>query len=101
MTEEWADASLLRHLEDLATRLEIRVRYENLADDELFIHSGGCKVLGRHLIIIDPRCSIGERARILARELSKYNLEDVYILPRVREYISLQVFPREKNRPQT
>jgi len=101
MTEDWADASLVQQLEDLAARLEIKIRYENLADDELFIHSGGCKILGRHLIIIDPRCSIGERARILARELSQYNLEDVYILPRVREFISLQVFPREKNRPQT
>jgi hypothetical protein len=101
MFEDWSDASLLQQLEDLAARLEIRIRYENLADDELFIQSGGCKILGRHLIIIDPRCAIGARARILGRELSKYNLEDVYILPRVREFISLQASFREKNRPQT
>jgi len=100
MTEDSADSSLLQHLEDLAARLEIKVRYENLADEELFIHSGGCKILGRHSIILDPRCSIGERARILARELSNYNLEDLYILPRVREFISHQSFLREKNRPQ-
>lgn len=101
MIEEWADASLLRNLEDLASRLEIKIRYENLADDELTIQSGGCKVLGRHLIIMDPRSSIGERARVLARELGKYNLEDIYVLPRLREFIALQAFRREKNRPQT
>jgi hypothetical protein len=53
------------------------------------------------LIIFDPRCPTGERSRILARELSQYNLEDVYVLPRVREFISLQAPFREKNRPQT
>jgi hypothetical protein len=101
MTEQWADVTLLQHLEDLAARLEVKIRHEALADDELFIHSGGCRILGRHLIIFDPRCPTGERSRILARELSQYNLEDVYVLPRVREFISLQAPFREKNRPQT
>ncbi len=92
---------LLQHLQDLALRLEIDVRYENLADDEISIHSGGCKALGRKLIIIDWLRPPEEQAKILARELSRYDLEDFYIVPRVREFIALQAFPREKNRPQT
>ena len=101
MPEECPEASLLQQLEDLAARLEIEVRYENLADDELSVQSGGCKILGRHLIFLDPRCSLGARARILARELSKCNLEEVYLLPRLREFISLQEVFRGKNRPHT
>ena len=92
--------SLLQQLESIAWQLEIVVRYESLSDDEISVHSGGCKLLGRNLIIIDSRCSLDERARSLARELAKYPLEDLYILPRVREFIFLQSPAREKNLPQ-
>jgi len=93
------ETSMLQHLESLARQLEIEVRYESLSDDEISVHSGGCKVLGRHFILIDSRRSPFEQAQILARELAKYELEDLYILPRVREFISLQSSPREKNLP--
>jgi len=92
------DSFLLQEMESLAARLEIDVRYESLADDELTIHSGGCKVLDRKLIIIDKNQPIAERALLLARELSRYELEDFYLLPRVREFI--QASSREKNLPQ-
>ena len=94
------DTSLLQHLENLATWLEIEVRYESLADEEISIHSGGCKLSGRNLILIDLHHPPLERARILARELSHYNLESFYLLPRVREFILLQASSREKNLPQ-
>jgi hypothetical protein len=94
------DTSLLRQLESIAGQLEIVVRYENLADDEISVHSGGCRLLEHNLIIIDCRCSADERARILARELAKYPLEDLFILPRVREFIFLQSPAREKYLPQ-
>jgi len=100
MPFDLADSSLLQHLEGIARQLEIEIRYENLSDDEISVHSGGCKVLGHHFILIDSRCSPFERAQILARELAKYELEDLYILPRVREFISLQSSPLEKNLPQ-
>jgi hypothetical protein len=98
MDEGFPDTTLLQHLEGLAARLGIEVRYENLADDEVTIHSGGCKLQDRNLILVDRQQPPGERARILARELSRYDLENLYILPRVREFI--QTSSREKNLPQ-
>ncbi|MGE5253253.1 MAG: hypothetical protein ACM3N7_04765, partial [Planctomycetaceae bacterium] len=71
---------------------------ETLADDEITIHSGGCRVLDRNLILIDRQQPLVERARLLARELSRYDLENFYILPRVRDFI--QASSREKNLPQ-
>ncbi len=96
-----ADTILLQHLENLAAQLGIEVRYESLADDELSIQSGGCKVLGKTLILIEKFRAPRERAQVLARELSKCDLEDLYLLPRVRDFIDLQAPPREKKRPQT
>lgn len=101
MFSDLSDAALLQHLENLADRLGIEVRYESLADDELFIQSGGCKVLGKTLILIEKQRSPREQAQILARELSKCALDDFYLLPRVRDFIDLQAPPREKKRPQT
>ena len=101
MFSDLSDAALLQHLENLADRLGIEVRYENLIDDELSIQSGGCKVLGKTLILIEVLRSPREQAQILARELSKYDLEDLHLLPRVRDFIALQAPPREKKRPQT
>ena len=71
MFSDLSDTALLQHLENLADRLGIEVRYESLADDELFIQSGGCKVLGKTLILIEKQRSPREQAQILARELSK------------------------------
>ena len=94
------DLALLGHLEEIARQLEIEVRYESLCDEEVSVHSGGCQVRGRHLILIDSCRSPFERAQILARELAKFGLEDLYILPRIREFIGLQSPSREKNLPQ-
>jgi hypothetical protein len=87
MIRDLPPTSLLQHLEGIAGQLEIVVRYESLSDEEISVRSGGCKLLGRNLVIIDSRCPPGARARILARELAKYPLEDLYILPSVREFI--------------
>jgi hypothetical protein len=98
MDDGLSDTALLQHLETLAAQLEIEVRYENLADDEVTIHSGGCKLQDRNLILIDLQQPLMERARLLARELSRYDLENFYILPRVRDFIPAS--SREKNLPQ-
>ena len=94
MDQDFSDTSLLQHLETLAAQLKIEVRYENLSDEEIPIHSGGCKLSGRSLIIIDLHLPFMERARILASELSRYDLESLYVLPRVREFILLQKSPK-------
>lgn len=95
MDDNFSESSLLRHLEDLAARLAIEVRYETLRDEEVSIHSGGCKVSGRNFILIDLHLAPLARARVLARELSRYDLENFYLLPRVREFIALQDSPPE------
>ncbi len=100
MEGDASESFLLQQLENLAGQLEIEVRYENLVDEEIPIHSGGCRLSGRNLIMIDLHLSPAERARILARELSRYDLEAFYLLPRVREFILLHTSPPEKNLPQ-
>ena len=96
MEDDDSGSFLLQQLETLAGQLEIEVRYEDLSDKEIPIHSGGYKLSGRNLIIIDFHLPFMERARILASELSQYDLESLYILSRVREFIILQKSPDQK-----
>ncbi len=99
MDDGFSETSLLGHLEDLAAGLQVEIRYERLCDDEDPIQSGACKVSGRNFIILDIQLPVLERARVLARELSRYDLENVYLLPQVREFIAIQGSPPEKNLP--
>lgn len=99
MNDNFSSSFLLQQLENIASQLEIEVRYENLADEELTLHGGACKLLNRALIIIDSRLPSCERAKLLAQELGKYDLENFYILPRVREFIFLYSSTLEKNLP--
>ena len=97
MEQNFSETSLLQHLETLPLQLNIEVRYENLSDEEIPIHSGGCKLSGRSLIMIDLHLPFIERARILASELSRYDLESLYIFPCVREFMLLEKSPGEKS----
>jgi hypothetical protein len=100
MADSLSETSLLQHLENLAARMEIDVRYESLEDEEISVRSGGCTLSGRKIIFVDLHLTPAEKARILARELSRYDLETLYLLPRVREFILCQGSSLEKNLPQ-
>ena len=81
------DLSLLWELEDIARRTSLEVHYMNMKDDELSIKSGSCKVKGKNWVVIDKRLTLNEKKMVLASELAKLDLEDIYIRPVVRELI--------------
>lgn len=79
--------NLLTHLEELAESLGIKVRYEQLKKESTFFPGGLCRVKGEDIIIINSSTAIEERIEILARELSSFDLSQIYILPALREYL--------------
>ncbi len=81
---------ILEHLEKIARSKSIIIRYERLEDGELIIRSGSCRVKGNEYIIVDSRLPLKERIGVIARELRKRNLEDIYMLPLIREIIDKQ-----------
>jgi len=98
MDEGIPDTTLLQYLEGLAAQLEIEVRYENLADDEVTIHSGGCKLQGRILILIDRQQPPAECARILAASFLAMTWKTFTSCP--GEGIHSDIFPGEKPSPE-
>ncbi len=82
--------SLLQSLVDLAEKLSVKVIFKNLKDDEFVIRSGMCSVKGDTLIIIDSRVSLEEKIKTLCRELKKFNLDNIFISPVMRNILEGQ-----------
>lgn len=74
--------TLLQEFEDLAERMSIRVRYGKLDGD-----GGLCRYRGRYHIVINKRLDTDGRINLLGRAFSEFPLENVFLIPAVREAI--------------
>jgi len=78
---------LCAELESVARQLSVEVSYEDLRWEGITGRGGLCRVRGKPLIIINKALPKRERARILARELSRLDLSRLFIPPAVRQWI--------------
>lgn len=78
---------ILQELEQIAERVALHIHYEELKAFEFKVQDGGCRLRGANHLFIDRRRPTRERITILARELRKCNLEEVYIHPYIREKV--------------
>ncbi|MEW6439441.1 MAG: hypothetical protein AB1640_00755 [bacterium] len=78
---------ILKALEELAEKLSVRVRYDELKAFEFRIQDGGCRVKGETQVFIDRKKEAWEKIEVLARELEKLDLEGVYVPPLLREKV--------------
>jgi hypothetical protein len=83
------DEDILHNLESLAGRLSVEVKYMNLDDEDVKIQSGTCNLKGKEVIIIDRRLSAKEKGSILSLHLRKYNTDDIFIPPFIRERLTI------------
>ena len=76
------DDELLLKLEDLATALDIEVRYESTEG-----RSGGGVLRGRKVAVVDSALSLRRRVKALAAVLAREDTERLYLPPAVRELL--------------
>jgi hypothetical protein len=81
--QEREDLLLLEQLEEAARALGLRVRVERGS-----FRSGRCRSRDEELVILNRRLSTRERAQVLARILAEEDLEQAFLKPAVREFIS-------------
>lgn len=74
--------TMLHHLEELAQRLGIEVRYESAAG-----RVGKAVLRGKKIAVIDSALRVGERVAALASLLADEQINDVYLPPAVRKCI--------------
>ncbi|MBS3808707.1 MAG: hypothetical protein KGY38_00945 [Desulfobacterales bacterium] len=79
---------IYRHLKEIAEKSEIRVIEQNLRATGVNARSGLCRLRGEQVFIMDKNLSINEKIQTLAACLKQMPLEDIYIMPAVRDIIN-------------
>ncbi|MBU1172119.1 MAG: hypothetical protein KKD44_21400 [Proteobacteria bacterium] len=78
---------IYRHLKDLAENLGIRFAEKNFRNAGIPVNSGLCKIEGVFHFYMDKHKRPREKNEILANTLSQFPLDDIYIIPALREFI--------------
>jgi hypothetical protein len=81
------DSDVLSKLEDLADRLGVKLRYENLAKGPFRSSGGYCRLDQDHLILIDKNDSKKRKIKLLAKSLGRFDLEAIFVPPALRRII--------------
>lgn len=70
---------LLHQLEELAGRLEIAVRYENLNAEETSNAGGLCRLKGTYVLIIHSQATAKGEVWIITEALRPFPIGDTYV----------------------
>ena len=81
------DEVLLSYLEELAEKLEILVRDENINIEESSSSGGLCRIEGQYVIILHSKASVKEKIQVMITALQQFDLRDMYIKPVIRELL--------------
>lgn len=69
--------------------LGIKVLVRNLEDSDLPVHSGLVRVKCQEKVYLHTRLNPEERLEILLEVLKKFDLEDIYFSPALRERLEM------------
>ncbi len=83
---------LYQGLKELAEKLGVAVKEQNLKIAGVPVESGLCKIKGEAVFIMDKRLPVHKKAQILATCLSEMPHEEIYLVPDIRDYL-------EKHKP--
>ncbi|MFZ5571174.1 MAG: hypothetical protein ACOZF0_12255 [Thermodesulfobacteriota bacterium] len=79
---------LYNELKSISEKLDIAVTEQNLRETPgIKVKSGLCKVKGRLRFIMDKHKPVRDKAAILASCIGRMPLDDMYIVPAVREFL--------------
>jgi hypothetical protein len=83
------ESDLLKQLEELAERLSIAVRYENITGKDSPGSGGLCRIQGRYVLIVDSRAALSEKIRVVAKALRQFDFSEIYVKPVLRDLLGL------------
>lgn len=78
---------LLYQLEELAEKLEISVRDENINVEESSSTGGLCRVEGKYVLLLNSKATVKEKIQVMIKALQQFDLSDIYVKPVIRELL--------------
>jgi hypothetical protein len=89
------EKTILSLLEELCQSLGIQVRYEPIKKEGSFYPGGLCRVKGEQLIILNSGATNDDKIQALAKAVTSFDLDQVYLKPALREFL----FQEKKTHP--
>ena len=81
------DELILNQLEELADKLGIEIRYENVTGDEAPGAGGLCRLKGATVLIIHSQAPLKDKIELLTEVLKRFPIGDIYVRPVIRELL--------------
>jgi len=78
---------ILSCLEELAEKLDILVRDENINIEESSSSGGLCRVEGKQVVILNSKATVKEKIQVMIAALHQFDLTQMYIKPVIRELL--------------
>ncbi|PKN04793.1 MAG: hypothetical protein CVU74_05090 [Deltaproteobacteria bacterium HGW-Deltaproteobacteria-9] len=78
---------LLNQLEELAEKLGILVRDENINIEETSSNGGLCRLEGKYVLILNSQVTVKEKNQVMIKALQQFDLSEIYIKPVIRELL--------------
>lgn len=78
---------IYQELKDIAQKLGLTVAEKSFRNLGITIRSGFCRIKNENKFIMDKHKSLQQKIDILATELNSYDLNEIYILPAIREIL--------------
>ena len=91
---------LYHNLKELAEKFGITVSEQNLRNTGIRVKSGLCTVKGQQTFIMDKHKSLRAKVDILASCLGEMPIDDIYIVPAVRDFLDKYRPKKGSNRSQ-
>ena len=88
-------SQLYHNLKEVADKRGIEVREHNFRNAGINVSSGLCRIEGAQVFIMDKRLPLREKAAVLAECLANMPLDDIYIMPAVREWLDRYKDPQD------
>jgi hypothetical protein len=84
---------LLIQLEELAGRLNVQVKYESMKSADPSTFGGCCRSQDQHMIVLHSKASIRRKIEIFTEALRRFDVDDVYLAPALREHLQKNDLP--------
>jgi hypothetical protein len=78
---------LLNELEELAGKLGIAIRYENVTLEEFSGSGGLCRLKGEYILIIHSQAAVEEKIQTFLTALKSFPIGDIYVKPVIRDLL--------------
>ena len=88
---------LILEMKLIAEKLDVIVSEQNFRKTGISIKSGFCKIKGGNYFFIDKDLPVSKKNEIIAEFLCGLEYDNIYIIPAVRDFLSLYDKPSFKN----